>query len=201
VTNRKGYYDISSPRLDARTRFVADRERFRLMDEERPTYDLVVGEGAKGLHLVIPESPVTLHKKVYDMAVVFRREFRYDFVQYSVEEATNYAGNEAWIWVDQDDYRYGHVVTGAAAFVQHRFPTYGTTWVLNWIWQHPYKRRAGRLREAWPKWQHRYGNFYVEGPWSTAMQNFLMTSGHVLHDGRTAREWVEERDEPGDSTT
>jgi hypothetical protein len=50
-------------------------------------------------------------------------------------------------------------------------------WALQWIWFHPYERRKGHLRNAWPYFLDRFGTFQVEPPLSPAMDKLLVEEG------------------------
>ena len=103
---------------------------------------------------------------VYRLAQYFRREFNYDFVQYSCNEDD--LTHEAYIFKNYDDKAFG-----ACCFRRREYTDTGKIWALQWIWLHPYFREKGELKKHWPFFKERYGDFHVEGPYSKAMRNAL----------------------------
>lgn len=110
---------------------------------------------------------VSLRKAVYQCALYFRREFNYDFVQFGVQDTSDYC---AFLFIDK--HLYEPTVVGACCFI--RVPS---GWHLDWVWMHPYQRGKGRLSEAWPYFRKWFGDFTLEHPLSPAMQAFLEHHG------------------------
>ena len=122
---------------------------------------------------VTTRSPLSLRRAVYQIAKYFRREFRFDFLQYDYtdEEASARAylfeavGNlEAWP---------RSVMVGACCFRWREWSNVPHGWALQWVWLHPYARGRGILAGHWPYFRQRFGDFHVEGPLSPAMAAFL----------------------------
>jgi hypothetical protein len=123
------------------------------------------------------KSPKQHRKAVYKIAQYFKREFRYDFVQYG------YNGNEkdelhcAFLWIDPEcvelavDFKVPCV--GATCFRWRTTADDTPIWVMDWVWFHPYYRRRGLLTAAWPLFKERFKNFACEHPLSDPMKKFL----------------------------
>jgi hypothetical protein len=101
---------------------------------------------------VTARSPKMLRQAVEQMAYYFRREFGYDFVQYSSEEEDD--GHRAYLWVLPGTLENGKVkAVGACCFRWRGWDGAPASYGLQWIWLHPHERRKGRLTEAWPYFQ------------------------------------------------
>jgi hypothetical protein len=99
------------------------------------------------------------------MASYFRREFNYDFVQFSELDD----GYVAYLLLEGSTGEYR--VIGGLCFFQQEPPE--PQWGLHWVWIHPFERRHGRLRALWPFFRNKFGDFSVEYPLSDAMVAFL----------------------------
>lgn len=115
-------------------------------------------------YLVTKYSPMKDKKIVYRFAQYFRREFRYDFVQFCEKEDDEY---EAYIFTEYDD------AIGACCF-RKRENKEDSWWALQWIWLHPYFRDRGVLSKHWKFFESRYEIFDVERPLSNAMKQVLL---------------------------
>ncbi|VVE29035.1 hypothetical protein PHO31112_03539 [Pandoraea horticolens] len=141
--------------------------RIRLRYLEPSTHPkLATSETVTVTHLVTTKSPTWLHREIYDRALAFKREFRYDFTQWGSRNG------------DDDPDVEGHLMTaagvilGACAF-RMRQDGVNRYRALQWIWLAPKYRRAGHLSTCWAGLRRRYGAFHVEAPVSLAMQAFL----------------------------
>ena len=115
-------------------------------------------------------------KAVYQMAVYFRREFGYDFVQYGYEGDEDDIKHVAFLWIPLDHHCsvYGNVpCVGATCFRWREWSNIPHGWAMQWIWMHPYFRGKGLLKSAWPKFKEEFGEFICEPPLSPAMELFL----------------------------
>jgi hypothetical protein len=130
-----------------------------------------------GNHLFNPikvtaKSPKTYRKAVYRIAQFFRREFKYDFVQYGYEGEETDPNHVAFLWIEPEAQHFSKEFKvpciGACCF---RLRPSG--YALQWIWLHPYLRRQGLLSNSWAKFINEFGNFHVETPLSDAMKAFL----------------------------
>ena len=120
------------------------------------------------LQEVAPWETMQRRKAVEKIGRYFRREFRYDFIPYSAHDPGD---NEvAFLWLQEDwDWQGKRMVAyGACAFDQ-----WADGWCLAWVWFHPYERGRGHLSEAWPYFQRRFGDFFLQEPISIGMHEFL----------------------------
>lgn len=114
---------------------------------------------------VLPESPQWKHDLVYAFARRFRREFRYDFVQWHPTKRDD--GAVAFVFAD-DTGRFGRgTPVGGCAFRLR-----GSVWTLDWIWVIPAMRRQGVLSRRWERFRQHFGEFGLEYPLSDAMKAF-----------------------------
>lgn len=122
---------------------------------------------------VTRSSPASHRRAVYTLACFFRRELRYDFVQYGYNGNDDDHSHVAWLWVHPEavgcskDFRIPCI--GAACF---RLRPVG--YALQWVWIHPYWRRQSLLSGAWPIFLEEFGQFECERPLSEGMQRFLV---------------------------
>lgn len=138
----------------------------------------------KGLCMITRDSPLSYKKAVEAIGVYFTREMRYDFRPFSVSEysnrvyrtpsnRTNDENTRSFLWVNADGYP-GHWETYGAC----TFRRTGDTWYLKWVWLHPYERRKGHLRTAWPFFRSMFGVFVPDAPISPALQEFMRKVGY-----------------------
>lgn len=113
-------------------------------------------------------SPRWKRQEVYERARMFRREFGYDFVQWSVEYDPDAVG---FLFADE-----GGKIVGACSFRTQPEGS-GRRWRLDWIWLCPSARRSGRLAHQWERFKQRFGVFDIEPPISEAMKAFLIKNG------------------------
>jgi hypothetical protein len=134
--------------------------------------DLLPGKKLGNAHFVHSNQPISIHKAVEQLAYYFKREGRYDFVQYCTYEDKDNKKSESYIWTDTDwDDKF---IVGAINFRFLGDVGQNNEWSLEWVWFHPYYRNRGLLSEAWPHFQKKYGkNFRIEPPLSKAMQRFI----------------------------
>jgi hypothetical protein len=133
--------------------------------------------------IVDETSPVGLRRAVEWIAHYFRREFGYDFVQYSVDERDEDPGerddsrDRAFLWANPTtlDGRGTVEAVGACCFRWRDYEDAPPGFALQWVWLHPYCRDRGTLTTAWPDFRERFGDFIVETPLSRAMASFLST--------------------------
>lgn len=149
-------YAINAPRVSVR----------RYCDDWSPDHAAIREAGIS--FKVTGDSKAVLKRAVLHCAAYFRREFHYDFVQYGMEDEGD--GNQAFLWCSDDYDRRG---IGACCFRWREYTNHPHGWALQWIWFHPYFRRHGHLRKAWPYFRQAFGDFAVEGPISPAMEAFL----------------------------
>lgn len=116
------------------------------------------------------DQPVSAHKAVEELAIYFRREFDFDYTQYTAFEDKDNDKSDAYLWIDTD--WESHFATGAAVFRYLTDVGQKHRWVMQFVWFHPYYRRAGLLTETWKHFQEKYGDFELEEPVSESMKRF-----------------------------
>ncbi|WP_319049424.1 hypothetical protein [Pseudomonas aeruginosa] len=125
---------------------------------------------------VTHDEPLWMHGEVYSRAAEFRREMRFDFVQWD-GSSTKPAGEDWEGWLFAAD-RLG-TIAGACAFMKVETAEGKAGWSLQWAWIAPRYRRTGLLTARWPAFLEAYGDFEVEPPYSDAMALFLQKHGTV----------------------
>lgn len=136
--------------------------------------------------LITTDSPMVLRRGVETLARYFRREFGYDFVNFSAEGCATDC--EAWLWVANGG-NGSHYAVGHSVFWQKTYSNRpGPEWELTSVWLHPFMRNRGRLTRVWPHWQESYGPFWIELPLSAGMRKFLRGTHHELPDGTIAKD-------------
>ena len=121
--------------------------------------------------VVDQRSPVGHRKALEQLAYYFRREMRFDFIQY--HHAERVADHVGYLFPPDDfggaDFRTP--VVGGCVFRRRFFRK--NPWTLAWVWIHPMSRRQGILSLYWSRLRARHGLFFVDTPRSAAMQAFL----------------------------
>lgn len=140
--------------------------------------DINKNEKVGNCFLLDKTQPMSIHKAVEQLSYYFKREGRFDFVQYTANENIDNLNSHAYIWIEEewDD----TVAIGACEFRFLGDVDQIKNWSLQWIWMHPYYRGKGLLSGAWPSFVEYYGkNFHVEPPLSREMKYFLKKMNHV----------------------
>jgi hypothetical protein len=115
--------------------------------------------------------PLSLRKIVVRYAKYFRREFGYDFVQYQDLNEDNPDKCQAFIF---GKYSYYGINTIGACCFRFRKGKNSNWWALQWIWIHPYLRSQSFFKnKLFPFFRDRFGNFYIEPPYSRTMKSFI----------------------------
>jgi hypothetical protein len=133
-----------------------------------------------------PRSPKWLRRAIEVLARYFRREFSYDFCQYSALEYTDKDEHRAYFWLSRShpDWASGkgeiYPLVGACCFRRRHYQNDplppgipADCYALQWIWFHPYERHQGHLTGALPYFLARFGKLFSEGPFSPAFDCFL----------------------------
>ncbi|MDA7947995.1 MAG: C2H2-type zinc finger protein [Hyphomicrobiaceae bacterium] len=116
------------------------------------------------------------HDEIYLRAKMFKREFGYDFPQWSPfgDETPDARG----FLFNDDTGTFGHgAIAGACAFRWREFADSAPRWAMDWVWLAPDVRRKGLLSRQWALFQERFGSFYLQPPVSPAMQQFAIKHG------------------------
>jgi len=72
------------------------------------------------------------------------------------------------------------VAIGAGCMRWRTWKDWPASYALQWVWLHPFVRRAGMLRGTWPHLMATFGPFVLEGPFSKAMTASMVAFG--THD-------------------
>jgi hypothetical protein len=115
------------------------------------------------------KSPLPLRKAAERLARYATREGGYDFPGYTAGERDQSA--VVYLWGSEG---FGKVpAVGFACFRLRDYSDTGPFQTLCWVWLHPYCRRQGLLKRAWPHFVREHGEFLVEPPLSRGMHGFL----------------------------
>jgi hypothetical protein len=106
--------------------------------------------------------PKWLHKRLYRVAKMLKRENGYDFIMWS-DAGNDYGG---FLIVDPD----GRALGGFAVQLDTDPPS------LRWIWIAPPYRRRGWLRQSWKMLTERFPGIVPEPPFSPAAEAFFRPS-------------------------
>lgn len=120
---------------------------------------------------------------VYRFAKYFRRELGFDFVQYADPKNRDDGPEKCQAFL----FMFRKIAFGAAVFRFREWKDSAPCWSLAWIWMHPYFRGQGILKNAFPVFRERFGNFHIEHPLSSTMEGFLAKHGSqqpTLPEGR-----------------
>ena len=134
--------------------------------------DINKGQHCGNAYYLHKNQPISIHKAVEQIAYYFKREFKFDFVQYCAYEDKDNSKSDAYIWIDTnwDD----TFAVGAANFRFLGDVGQPKKWSLEWVWFHPYYRNQGLLSTAWPYFEKKYGKgFLIEPPLSKSMEAFI----------------------------
>jgi hypothetical protein len=130
-----------------------------------------------GVWMVTDESPMVVRKAVARLALYFKREFSYDFIQYDARENDPLARAFLFTTRDYDREHYYSLAVGACCFRWREWDDAPPAWALQWVWLHPFMRRQGVLSRAWSFFEARFSGFEAEPPLSDAMVAFLKSQG------------------------
>jgi hypothetical protein len=126
------------------------------------------------------ESPLKLRREVERFAIYFRREFSYDFQQFSATEKPKKEQPYAAYLFTNETNHYPRVWVGACCFRWRKYQDAEPRWGAQWAWLHPYYRGKGILSGAWDRFHELHGNFLPEPPYSPAMEAFLRKRGKCI---------------------
>ncbi len=129
--------------------------------------------GYKSLIYIETSSGLSAKESLEKMALYFKREFRYDYLQYdALEDNDDCVGvlftERAFDLVQSDDH-YPNRVIGGACFHEKKESEYE----LDWVWLHPFARNRKHLKNNWLNFKKRFGEFTVTEPLSAHMASFV----------------------------
>lgn len=118
--------------------------------------------------VLIPALSEAHRQVVEEIGRQFRRELGFDFVPFDASDP-EFEG----VLIDSRKFLATFpIAAGAAGFERD-----GDRWIMKWVWLHPYERGTGRFADTWNELERRYGEFYVEGPYSPMMEAFIRKYG------------------------
>jgi hypothetical protein len=126
-----------------------------LLGTERPSGGAVV---------VAADTP-ELRESVVVFAEQFRRETHYDFVPFDADDPSV----QGALFVSLRFMATFPIAAGAAGLTQEN-----GEWLLEWVWLHPYERGGRLFDRVWSELERKYGQFHIAGPYSAAMEKFLV---------------------------
>jgi len=103
----------------------------------------------------------------------FRREFSYDFLPYTARSHAEDGDDQLGAYLFFDEREVPDIAMRPIGACGFWYAPEATCWVLGWVWLHPFARRRGHLRAAWPTFRQQYGAFAIQRPLSDAMTAFL----------------------------
>lgn len=121
------------------------------------------------------KSPIQTRRALEKIAFFFRREFEYDFPQYSATEKTN-CKSKCFLFIEESWSKYFAI--GGCCLRWRNFKNDKPGWGLQWVWLHPYRRGRGIFKIYWDFFLKEYGDIYVEPPISSPMIYFLKKTNY-----------------------
>lgn len=131
----------------------------------------------KEILYVLPSSDDELQGALELLAEYFKKEFRYDYLQYckgdSNSDCTGFLITErAWDLAEEIDHHPYRIVGGGC--FRTKSPD---NYFLDWVWFHPFARNRGMLKKAWPLFKEKFREFSVTEPLSAHMKEFIAKHG------------------------
>src|ERR1035437_756131 len=140
-----------------------------------------------------PQSPLIWLKAIEEMAYYFKRELKFEFPTFKVDERFKPQLQRDRVLVfyktkildhkptprNPKDFTNVYTFFGAIGVRWRQWEDAPASWSLPWVWLHPYERRQGHLTKAWPFLLKMFPNLSVEPPISPAMTGFLTKVGYT----------------------
>jgi hypothetical protein len=131
-----------------------------------------------GLCAVPFNEKISIRRAVQYFAIMFKREFEYDILQYSIqrEKPNDDDITKPFLFGHYDG--EGKILTFGGCCFRHRVNYYKDVhdhWGLQWVWIHPFMRNKGFLGGVWPYFEDKFGDFMIERPVSKAMGRIIAT--------------------------
>lgn len=128
---------------------------------------------SNGVIYVRNDSLISQKEALEMMALYFKREFKFDHLQYCKDDHTPDCTGILFVERAMDKVKdinhHPHRVIGGACF--RAINTNST--VLDWIWLHPFARNRKNLKKHWSKFQEKFGHFTLTPPLSAQMEKFI----------------------------
>ena len=133
-----------------------------------------------GLCKVTAESAEAEKKALEQFARYFKNEMHYDNVQYYADQHDSKTVGYLFTRSAMDMCTEDHSEMPTRCLGGCTFRNIGGTWVLCWIWLHPFFRNKRLLSQHWKTLTDELGIFSIVAPLSVAMERFLkkQTSEH-----------------------
>lgn len=148
------------------------KERMAYLDPQPHPKLLEAHRTDPGAHWVSTDSPAWKHREMYVRARAFKREMRYDFIQWGSPTGDNDPKVHGVLFTNDEG-----AIIGACAFRWREGDGQLPCWGLQWIWICPRHRRQRHLERYWPELRARFGAFAIEAPVSDAMRAFAIKHG------------------------
>jgi hypothetical protein len=148
------------------------KERMTYLDPQPHPKLLEAHQADPDAHWVSTHSPAWKHREMYVRARAFKREMRYDFIQWGSSSGDNDPKVNGVLFTNDEG-----AIVGACAFRWREGDDYLPHWGLQWIWLCPRHRRQRHLEKYWPELRARFGAFAIEAPVSDAMRAFAIKHG------------------------
>jgi hypothetical protein len=128
--------------------------------------------------IVTSKSQEWKHFEMYSRALAFKREFRYDFIQWQGPDGDDDPNVQGILFTDERN-----AIVGACSFRDRTKEDIIKLWGLDWVWLCPKERQHGHLSSRWKELRGRFGDFIVESPVSPEMLTFLKkhNDGELVH--------------------
>lgn len=125
----------------------------------------------KDAELVDVYSPIWKLKEIYGRAKEFRKEMKFDFIQWMKPGHFNNTSQVGYLFVKEDC-----TIVGACSFVK-KSKNAVHYWTLDWVWINPKERRMGHLKKRWQHFKEKFGDFHISYPISDSMSAFVKNQG------------------------
>lgn len=130
-------------------------------------------DGYESLIYIAPSSAKKKKEALEKMAVYFRREFKYDYVQYCKEnhgsDCTGILFTEPATDLVKHGNHFPNRVIGGACFRKKLTGEF----FLDWVWFHPFARNRKNLKKHWPALRQKFQSFTLTEPLSAHMAAFV----------------------------
>jgi hypothetical protein len=181
---KNDFYDICLPHLSTK-----DLRRCQHLDSEFVVDGIAAAEC--GIDAVVGAVSSKRQRKAVEVTSrYFRREFRNQVVPYNTKAFSVPDEHRAYLWIDRHEYvwhRHKKVypVIGACCFRLRGYKgplppdVPAKSYILEWLWFHPYERRRGHFSKALPYFLARFPRLITDHPVSP--ETAALLKGHGIH--------------------